>query len=145
METGCPVRCSDLPGALLASAIVLYNVWHKDNACSPLLMGACRALLCLCLTPVARGSTRSTPGLILATDGRTGSCDVLAFTPDGTRLLAAPQPELAAEWEPRFLSLDYDERSLPAQAVGMFPGSMDQARQSGVGAAGPIHVSSRAA
>jgi putative acyl-CoA dehydrogenase len=24
------------------------------------------------------------------------------------------QPELAAEWEPRFLSLDYDERSLPA-------------------------------
>ena len=26
------------------------------------------------------------------------------------------QPELAAEWEPRFLSLDYDERSLPASA-----------------------------
>jgi putative acyl-CoA dehydrogenase len=25
------------------------------------------------------------------------------------------QPELAAEWEPRFLSLDYDERSLPAE------------------------------
>ena len=24
------------------------------------------------------------------------------------------QPELAEEWEPRFLSLDYDERSLPA-------------------------------
>ncbi len=25
------------------------------------------------------------------------------------------QPELAEEWEPRFLSLDYDERSLPAE------------------------------
>ena len=26
------------------------------------------------------------------------------------------QPELADEWEPRFLSLDYDERSMPADA-----------------------------
>ena len=25
------------------------------------------------------------------------------------------QPELAAEWEARFLSLDYDERSMPAE------------------------------
>lgn len=44
-------------GALLASSIVLYNVWHKDNPCSPLLMGACRALLCLCVGSAFAGGT----------------------------------------------------------------------------------------
>jgi 4-hydroxybenzoate polyprenyltransferase len=32
-------------GALLASAIVLYDAWHKENASAPALMGACRALV----------------------------------------------------------------------------------------------------
>ena len=32
-------------GALLAGAIVLYDVWHKGNVLSPLVMGACRALV----------------------------------------------------------------------------------------------------
>jgi hypothetical protein len=32
-------------GALLAAVIVLYDVWHKGNALSPLVMGTCRALV----------------------------------------------------------------------------------------------------
>jgi UbiA prenyltransferase family len=32
-------------GALLAAVIVLYDVWHKGNALSPLVMGSCRALV----------------------------------------------------------------------------------------------------
>jgi hypothetical protein len=31
--------------AALAGAIVLYNVWHKGNPLSPVLMGACRVLV----------------------------------------------------------------------------------------------------
>jgi hypothetical protein len=32
-------------GALLAGVIVLYDVWHKGNPLSPLVMGLCRALV----------------------------------------------------------------------------------------------------
>jgi hypothetical protein len=32
-------------GALLGAVIVLYDVWHKGNALSPLVMGSCRALV----------------------------------------------------------------------------------------------------
>jgi hypothetical protein len=32
-------------GALLAATIVLYDVWHKGNALSPIVMGLCRALV----------------------------------------------------------------------------------------------------
>jgi 4-hydroxybenzoate polyprenyltransferase len=32
-------------GALLAGVIVLYDIWHKGNALSPLVMGLCRALV----------------------------------------------------------------------------------------------------
>jgi 4-hydroxybenzoate polyprenyltransferase len=34
-----------LSGALLAGAIVLYDVWHKGNPVSAVVMGACRALV----------------------------------------------------------------------------------------------------
>jgi 4-hydroxybenzoate polyprenyltransferase len=34
-----------LGAAALIAAIVLYDAWHKGNAFSPLLMGACRALV----------------------------------------------------------------------------------------------------
>ena len=34
-----------LCAVLLAGAIVLYDVWHKGNALSPLVMGLCRALV----------------------------------------------------------------------------------------------------
>lgn len=34
---------------VLAANIILYNVWHKGNPCSPLIMGTCRALLYLCV------------------------------------------------------------------------------------------------
>ena len=33
----------------LGCTIVLYDVWHKDNPFSPLIMGACRVLVILCL------------------------------------------------------------------------------------------------
>jgi 4-hydroxybenzoate polyprenyltransferase len=32
-------------GLLLGSVIVLYDVWHKGNALSPVVMGSCRALV----------------------------------------------------------------------------------------------------
>jgi len=32
-------------GAVLAATIVLYDVWHKGNALSPIVMGLCRALV----------------------------------------------------------------------------------------------------
>jgi UbiA prenyltransferase family len=34
-----------LCGALLAGVIVLYDVWHKGNILSPIVMGLCRALV----------------------------------------------------------------------------------------------------
>lgn len=34
-----------MAGALLAGVIVLYDVWHKGNPLSPILMGCCRALV----------------------------------------------------------------------------------------------------
>jgi 4-hydroxybenzoate polyprenyltransferase len=34
-------------GTLLAAAIVLYDVWHKGNVLSPIIMGVCRALVYL--------------------------------------------------------------------------------------------------
>jgi hypothetical protein len=34
-----------LCGALLAAVIVLYDVWHKGNTLSPVVMGLCRALV----------------------------------------------------------------------------------------------------
>jgi hypothetical protein len=36
-----------LVGLVLAGAIILYDLWHKGNPLSPLLMGACRVLLYL--------------------------------------------------------------------------------------------------
>jgi hypothetical protein len=34
-----------LAGSVLAATIVLYDVWHKQNPISPVIMGACRALV----------------------------------------------------------------------------------------------------
>ncbi|MFZ6874729.1 UbiA family prenyltransferase [Undibacterium sp. Di27W] len=34
-----------LCGCMLAATILLYNVWHKGNPLSPLIMGLCRALV----------------------------------------------------------------------------------------------------
>jgi hypothetical protein len=34
-----------IAGALLATAIVLYDAWHKDNPVGPFLMGLCRLLV----------------------------------------------------------------------------------------------------
>lgn len=47
--------------ALLVSAIVLYNRWHKDNPYSPIIMGACRALVIL----VAGFAATDNPSVVL--------------------------------------------------------------------------------
>jgi hypothetical protein len=44
-------------GALLAAVIVLYDVWHKGNALSPLVMGSCRALVYIATGAAVAGST----------------------------------------------------------------------------------------
>jgi hypothetical protein len=43
-------------GALLAAVIVLYDVWHKGNALSPLVMGSCRALVYIATGAAVAGS-----------------------------------------------------------------------------------------
>jgi 4-hydroxybenzoate polyprenyltransferase len=44
-------------GALLAGAIVLYDIWHKGNALSPIVMGFCRALVYIGTGVALAGST----------------------------------------------------------------------------------------
>ncbi len=44
-------------GALLAAVIVLYDVWHKGNALSPIVMGLCRALVYIGTAVAVTGST----------------------------------------------------------------------------------------
>jgi hypothetical protein len=44
-------------GALLAAVIVLYDVWHKGNALSPLVMGSCRALVYIATGAAVAGTT----------------------------------------------------------------------------------------
>ncbi len=44
-------------GALLAAVIVLYDVWHKGNALSPIVMGLCRALVYIGTGAAVTGST----------------------------------------------------------------------------------------
>lgn len=53
-------RDSAVAGAALAGLIVVYDVWHKGNRLSPLLMGACRAFVYLG-TAVAAGAVLNAP------------------------------------------------------------------------------------
>lgn len=46
--TSGSVLMAGLMAVLLCSAIVLYNVWHKDNPYSPFVMGLCRLFVYLC-------------------------------------------------------------------------------------------------
>jgi hypothetical protein len=43
-------------GSLLAAVIVLYDVWHKGNTLSPLIMGSCRALVYIATGAAVAGS-----------------------------------------------------------------------------------------
>jgi 4-hydroxybenzoate polyprenyltransferase len=45
-----------LCGVLLAATVVLYDVWHKANPFSPLIMGLCRALVYIGACLAATGS-----------------------------------------------------------------------------------------
>jgi hypothetical protein len=44
-------------GALLAAVIVLYDIWHKGNVLSPIVMGTCRALVYIGTGAALAGST----------------------------------------------------------------------------------------
>lgn len=44
-----------LPALGLAGAIVLYDVWHKSNPISPLIMGVCRMLVYVCAAMAIAG------------------------------------------------------------------------------------------
>jgi UbiA prenyltransferase family protein len=44
-------------GVLLAGAIVLYDIWHKGNVLSPIVMGTCRALVYVGTGAALAGST----------------------------------------------------------------------------------------
>jgi hypothetical protein len=44
-------------GALLAAVIVLYDVWHKGNVLSPIVMGTCRALVYIAAGAALAGGT----------------------------------------------------------------------------------------
>jgi len=44
-RSGVGIGPALLAGLALAGAIVLYDVWHKDNPASPLVMGSCRMLV----------------------------------------------------------------------------------------------------
>ena len=46
----------------------------------------------------AQTAPRSTPGLVLASDGRTAACDALTFTPDGLHLLATGDDKVVRRW-----------------------------------------------
>jgi len=48
-----------LCGILLAGVIVLYDIWHKGNALSPIVMGSCRALVYVGTGVAATGSISS--------------------------------------------------------------------------------------
>jgi 4-hydroxybenzoate polyprenyltransferase len=50
-------------GTLLAAVIVLYDVWHKGNVLSPIVMGTCRALVYIGTGAALAGST-STAAMI---------------------------------------------------------------------------------
>jgi 4-hydroxybenzoate polyprenyltransferase len=52
-----------LCGALLAGTIVLYDVWHKKNALSPVIMGLCRALVYIGAAVAATGSVSAAIGI----------------------------------------------------------------------------------
>ncbi len=46
-------------GATLAGAVVLYDVWHKGNPLSPVVMGACRVLVYVTAALVVAGTVSS--------------------------------------------------------------------------------------
>jgi len=56
---------SAVSGLTLAAMILVYDAWHKGNPASPLIMGACRALVYIG-TALAAGAALSAPVLAAA-------------------------------------------------------------------------------
>jgi len=50
-----------LSATLLAAMVVLYDLWHKNNPLSPLLMGICRALVYVTAAFIVTGLAPSSP------------------------------------------------------------------------------------
>jgi hypothetical protein len=46
-----------ISGVLLAAVVVLYDVWHKGNVLSPIVMGTCRALVYIGTSAALAGTT----------------------------------------------------------------------------------------
>jgi 4-hydroxybenzoate polyprenyltransferase len=56
-----------LAGCALAGTILVYDIWHKGNRASPLVMGACRALVYVAAAAAAAGGApAASPALGLA-------------------------------------------------------------------------------
>ena len=75
-------------GLALAATILLYNVWHKGNALSPLIMGLCRALVYFSAAACAMVITGKL-------DSQTGLSDALSL-PSDTMVLMHTAIMLAA-------------------------------------------------
>src|SRR4051794_14002479 len=67
---------------------------------TPFRVGFVLAALALCLAAPAHAQApaRSTPGLVLNIDGRYATCDVIRFTPDGSRLMAVGDDKVVRRW-----------------------------------------------
>jgi hypothetical protein len=70
----------------LVTAIVLYDVWHRDNAAAPLVMGACRALVYLGAACAVAGRT--------STDTGTAAAAMLAYVAGLSQISRAPRLSL---------------------------------------------------
>ena len=60
----------------LGCTIVLYDVWHKDNPFSPLIMGACRVLVIL----IAGFASTDQPSIMLFIGAATMLCYLIGLT-----------------------------------------------------------------
>lgn len=79
-----------LAGLALVAAIVLYDVWHKGNGLSPVLMGACRALVYVVAAIAVAGAL---DGEVLVPAGLLG-----LYVVGLTQVAKAEGTGLAARW-----------------------------------------------
>lgn len=135
---------SAVAGLVLAGAILLYDAWHKGNPASPLIMGACRALVYVG-TVLAAGAALSVPvlgaalALLLYVAGLTQAAKGGAFRSPATfwpaLLLALPVAHALAVGEVTGLSIALAVLAAAAigRAVGWLAAGQGRAREQAVG------------